>query len=452
MPPFSLARRLCQRNLVKVANMTASQAPFARRRRRMASASDPQNLHDPTDEPVVRSTGVDLSGDATRHLEDGLALCLSGGGYRAALYHVGALWRLNELGLLPKLQRISSVSGGSITAGTLGRNWGRLKFVAGVATAESFQKSLVQPIRGLTEVTIDVPAVGWGIFTPFKSIGDEIAGYYDRYLFDGATLQNLPADWGSADARAIQGPRFVINATNVMTGSLWRFARPYMADYRVGLVRNPTLRLAVAVAASSAFPPFLSPTKLSLAGLTFEPDAELARDPLFNRNLRSQAVLTDGGVYDNLGLETVWKRYANVLVSDAGRRMRDDLDPATDWGMHSRRLIDLLQVQTSNLRRRQLIGALAADDNPHQGAYWGIEADLDKYRAADKVDFPLERSKPAAQVDTRLAALEKGVQDELINWGYANCDASIRSYFLLAGKRWFDANGPLPLPRAKLPY
>ena len=45
-------------------------------------------------------------------LEEGLALCLSGGGYRAMLFHLGTLWRLNELGYLPKLDRISSVSGG----------------------------------------------------------------------------------------------------------------------------------------------------------------------------------------------------------------------------------------------------------------------------------------------------------------------------------------------------
>ena len=46
--------------------------------------------------------------------EEGMALCLSGGGFRAMLFHTGALWRLNELGFLPILKRISSVSGGSI--------------------------------------------------------------------------------------------------------------------------------------------------------------------------------------------------------------------------------------------------------------------------------------------------------------------------------------------------
>ncbi|HYX75667.1 MAG TPA: patatin-like phospholipase family protein, partial [Gaiellaceae bacterium] len=57
---------------------------------------------------------------------DGVALCLSGGGYRAMLFHLGALMRLNELGWLRKLDRISSVSGGSITAGVLAWRWHEL--------------------------------------------------------------------------------------------------------------------------------------------------------------------------------------------------------------------------------------------------------------------------------------------------------------------------------------
>jgi NTE family protein len=64
----------------------------------------------------------------------GIALCLSGGGYRAMLFHLGAIWRLNEVAYLSKLSRISSVSGGSITAGLLGYRWSRLEFVNGIAT------------------------------------------------------------------------------------------------------------------------------------------------------------------------------------------------------------------------------------------------------------------------------------------------------------------------------
>ena len=69
-------------------------------------------------EPRARHPGDDPGGPVP-----GIALCLSGGGYRAMLFHLGALWRLNELGYLPRLDRVSSVSGGSITAGALAHGW-----------------------------------------------------------------------------------------------------------------------------------------------------------------------------------------------------------------------------------------------------------------------------------------------------------------------------------------
>jgi NTE family protein len=47
------------------------------------------------------------------------ALCLSGRRYFAMVFHIGVHWRLYEIGLLQNIKRISSVSGGSITAGQL---------------------------------------------------------------------------------------------------------------------------------------------------------------------------------------------------------------------------------------------------------------------------------------------------------------------------------------------
>ena len=92
---------------------------------------------------------------------DSIGLCLSGGGYRAMLFHLGVVWRLNELGILPTLARISSVSGGSITAGVLARAWPRLDFDdRGVARA--FETEVAAPIRALARRTIDIPATLWG--------------------------------------------------------------------------------------------------------------------------------------------------------------------------------------------------------------------------------------------------------------------------------------------------
>src|SRR5436305_9963033 len=85
--------------------------------------------------------------------EAGIALCLSGGGYRAMLFHLGALWRLNEWGYLPKLTRISSVSGGSITAGVLGLKWAKLGFDA-QGVGKNFEAEVVKSIRSLAGKTI----------------------------------------------------------------------------------------------------------------------------------------------------------------------------------------------------------------------------------------------------------------------------------------------------------
>ena len=168
--------------------------------------------------------------------EPGMALCLSGGGYRAMVFHIGVLWRLYETGLLGGIKRISSVSGGSITAGVLGVKWRELSFQPG-NLKNDFVPKVVLPLRALAGETIDADAVIFGSVLPGR-ISDRVAGAYDATLFHGATLQDLPDE-----------PRFVINATNVQSCVLWRFMKPYMRDYRVGEVKNPTVPLAQAVAA-----------------------------------------------------------------------------------------------------------------------------------------------------------------------------------------------------------
>src|SRR5690606_1846872 len=192
------------------------------------------------DEPV-HATPEDEPGGGP---ESGLGICLSGGGYRAMLFHVGALWRLYDSGLLKRATRISSVSGGSITAAQLALSWQKLSFDPGSA-GNDFVQHVVTPIRGLANETIDGDALIFGIALPGR-VSDRIAAAYAEHLFGEATLQDLPDE-----------PRFVINATNVQSGVLWRFSKPYMRDYRVGKVEKPTITLARAVAASSAFPPVL---------------------------------------------------------------------------------------------------------------------------------------------------------------------------------------------------
>lgn len=341
----------------------------------------------------------------------GTALCLSGGGYRAMLFHVGALLRMNEMGLLPVIDRVSSVSGGSITAGVLGMNWEKLKPFDANGASQSIQKALVEPIRRMAGETIDVISIFKGIFSR-GSIADKVAKAYRKVLFGNASLQALP-----------DRPRFVINATNVQSKALWRFSKPYMWDWRVGKIEKPDTELAVAVAASSAFPPVLSPLELRLDPNRFVPGTgkELQRQPF-----TSEVVLTDGGVYDNLGLETAWKNYETVLVSDGGGRYGAEEDPARDWLGHTRRIMDLVDNQVRSLRKRQIVGSYKA--GIRKGSYWGIWTDIADYGLMDALPCPLAKTEAIAGISTRLKALDATTQEKIINWGYAVSDAAMRKY------------------------
>lgn len=344
----------------------------------------------------------------------GMALCLSGGGYRAMLFHLGSLWRLNEVGLLRGLVRISSVSGGSITAGVLGLHWKRLRFnETNVAT--NLEELVVKPIRQLADDTIDQGSIIKGILLPRTTIADEISAAYRKHLFGNATLQDLPSD--------NDGPRFVINATNVQDNVLWRFSKPFMGDYRVGLIRNPKLDLAVAVGASSAFPPFLSPVVLKLNPADFDPSTkgDLQFEPY-----TSEVVLTDGGVYDNLGLETAWKAYETILVSDGGGGSSDEPKPKREWLEHVYRVLNLLDTQVRSLRKRQIVGSYQL--GLRKGTYWGIRTNIANYNLVSAMNCPFDKTTVLANTPTRLKELDATLQERIINWGYAVCDAAIRTH------------------------
>ena len=368
-----------------------------------------QTILEPGPESPVEFIEVN---DVNRKPKTGIALCLSGGGYRAMVFHLGTLWRLNEAGLLPKLDRVSSVSGGSITAAVLGMNWFRLNFDFETAVGLDFEAQVVLPVRALAGKTIDEGSILGGMFSPFSTVGDKVAEAYRKHLFGDTTLQAFP-----------DRPRFVLNATNVQSGALWRFMKPYMRDYRVGEVKNPTVSLAVAVTASSAFPPVLSPIRLEVDPASFTADSGL---DLQEEPFTSDIWLSDGGVYDNLGLETAWKGYETILVSDGGGKMQAQAEPDSDWARHSMRILDLIDNQVRSLRKRQLIDSYKA--KLRKGAYWGIRTDIANYRLKNAIDAKPEQTILLADLPTRLKRMEPILQERLINWGYAVCDAALRKH------------------------
>lgn len=326
------------------------------------------------------------------------------------LFHVGALWRLYEADWLKDLKRISSVSGGSITAAVLGLAWDNLSFDP-ARVGDDFVDQVVDPVRRLARKTVDRRAILSGLLLP-GSISDHMTKAYRKYVFGRNTLQALP-----------DTPRFVINATNMQSGALWRFMKPYMRDYRVGEVRRPDIELAQAVAASSAFPPVLSPTRIKIDAGKYTPNTglDLQRPPFTTR-----VVLSDGGVYDNLGLETAWKRYRSILVSDGGGRMNPEESPKSDWVHQSYRVLSVIDNQVRSLRKRQLIDSYV--EGTRNGAYWGIRTNIAHYRLENTLPCPHDKTMALANTPTRLKKLDAGAQERLVNWGYAVCDAALRKH------------------------
>jgi NTE family protein len=360
-------------------------------------------------------------------LRAGTALALSGGGFRATLYHCGALLRLNELGLLSRLAHISSVSGGSIAAGRLAARDGDV--------FRNLTEEAIEPLRAFCRRSVDAPSVLWGSFLPGKSIGEVLAETYDDGLMEGRSLQDLPDE-----------PRFTFNATNLQTGRLVRLSKRRIADYTIGEIRAPHVPVAMAVAASSAFPPVLSPVALRfrMSDWSDFPGTTHFGDPAYAEELS----LTDGGAYDNLGLEVV-DDVETIIVSDAGAPFSTEPEAGSFWPKQALRALDIATDQARALRKRLLHAEVTARSARRRYAYAGIDAGP-KERAgyAAPVSLAVDDARVAAlaRLRTRLDPFSEAEQGRLINWGWYMTDIAVRSWLypdLPAPTAWPEPDWPL---------
>ena len=369
--------------------------------------------------------------------DQSVLLTLSGGGYRAMLFHVGGLWKLNEIGELGRLAHVSSVSGGSIVAGVLAMNWPRLEFAKGVAT--NFHDQVAEPLMRLARRNLQVPAIVSGLM-PLCSAARTMEYLYKRHLFGKTTLQDLP-----------EFPRFTLNATNLQTGALWTFERKMMGDETLGALPAASVPLARAVAASSAFPPFLAPLVMRPRRGTWSPYpnkfsllrsydnlairvAEVPQGEL--DSFRERVVLVDGGVADNLGVLPVWGSEGDLYVSDGGGGSRPDVRPKHNWLCQLIRIVSLIHEQPSQLRANRTKAEMANRDqgrskarSPRErgdGAVWNMYWPLEDHD--HDPDFPSLKKEDwadLAKIPTRLKALSPVTQMQLINWGYLACNRSL---------------------------
>ena len=181
-----------------------------------------------------------------------IALTLSGGGLRAASFHLGVMARLAHEGVLEQVDQLSTVSGGSIAAAAVfgaPTNWPTSTEFLAVRYPEVRQLITQRGLFGLRSMTL-------GMFARHNTdillhraniLADQLVRLWG---IDG-TLDQLP-----------KTPTWWINSTNIDTGKNWRFSRDEMGDWVHGRHYIPRFLIAEAVAASAAVPYVIGALKL----------------------------------------------------------------------------------------------------------------------------------------------------------------------------------------------
>lgn len=372
------------------------------------------------DPPVSSEHGFRAYLPLPREQRRGIGLCISGGGYRAALFHLGAFRRLDELGVLSKVDTFASVSGGSILLAQLATHRRALgdAWPAPGARVPRLEEAVAGPMEEFVRIDIRTrPALrgldprNWR--NPNAAV-DALAEHYADGPAPGR-LSDLPPR-----------PRFVFCATDLRFRTQWVFdaGRRRVGSDQAGYAElTDRWTLARAVAASSCLPPAFRPMRLEFDPRELTGGAYARRD---RDDLVRQIDLTDGGVYDNLAIEPLWRDHAAVLVSDAAPSLTVVPPFGRLWA--SLRVVVTLLEQATDVRKRWLIHAFGADQL--EGAYWGIGSFPAGYPDTRPIEGYSEDliaetiSQVRIDVD-RFTEAEIGV---LENHGYRMADIAVRRH------------------------
>ncbi len=306
-----------------------------------------------------------------------LSLALSGGGFRATVFHLGLLGRLARENHLEDVSLLSTVSGGSLCAGLVyslnGVQW----------PGSQAYLTQVEPQARRLLTTFDLQGAlisrAFGTFwTLLETRASTLSALLQKYWKMTANLEDLPPE-----------PRWMINTTCYETGKNWRFERFRFGDYLSGYTSDTNFPLSDAVAASAGFPGLIGALSFDTGGRNWfqyedhkdafqnlagqEEEAQWSKVPVQPRLDRVH--LWDGGVYDNNGLEGIhdfergWSyRFGFLIASDAGGRATEELyHPGIPALM--RLSAGIMMKQVRSLRARAIIERLQNHAQDDQGVY-----------------------------------------------------------------------------------
>ena len=366
-----------------------------------------------------------------------IGLALSGGGIRAAIFHLGVLRRLADEDLLERVSQLSTVSGGSlVTAAIFARS--RMRW----PSSDDYRNRLYSDLRQLLTTTdlLTLRAVGWRGLVRFNR---RLITHRARVLAD-----MLEAQWGIASTiRDLPDrPHWWINTTCLETGKNWRFAKREMGDWQFGRHYDPPFRLAEAAAASAAVPYVIGALRLQVPPDGWYRTDPATRQPLEKRSPPMTSVrLWDGGVYENLGLESLYKPQQGLvgcdflICCDASGPLPDAFQSSPlgllNGHLAGPRLFDVASDQIRSLRARMFMAAVV--DKRIDGAFLRIG------NSVRDIDIKAGRKRPAETYDrfqsdqevalalrypTDLRAISAGEFDSIARHGYEIADAVLTAH------------------------
>ncbi|MBB4426599.1 NTE family protein [Bradyrhizobium sp. CIR48] len=380
-------------------------------------------------------------GTVTSIVPDGgarrIGLALSGGGVRAATFHLGVLRRLAAEGALERVSVVSTVSGGSLVTAAVvaaaGMKW---------PSSKDFMEDVYPAMRSrmTSRDLFSLEAIGWRGLAEFnmdlaRNRASVLARLLERNWGVSGTLADLP-----------DAPHWLINTTCFDTGKNWRFAKREMGDWSFGRHYAPEVALSVAAAASAAVPYVIGAMRLSLpAAGWWETDPATGRQVRSREPARREVRLWDGGAYDNMGLEAVTKpgkglRHCDFLIcSDASGPLaapgRSPLAALFGGGLTSPRLFDVAGDQIRALRSRVLIADIASKTIDGVLLRMGnsvraVDVKNDLVRPVGYYDrFQTdEQATMALRHPTDLKALSFTAFDDLARHGFEIADATLTTY------------------------
>lgn len=310
-----------------------------------------------------------------------IGISLSGGGSRAVAFHLGTLRALEDLNLLDEIDVISGVSGGSMMTALLGYTEAPFSEVDRKAV-DFLRCGLVIPTLKKCVHPIRVARLLWNIVIavlPMMIIGfiTRIVGGFASFLPAFRSVSNMAARWlwsprfrysrthvmadavagfigeAKCDSATRGGKAIVFNACELRTGTAFRMSNERFGSWRHGWAQAGDLRIADAVAASAAYPPFLPP---------FDWKRHFERD---GKTSMRRVIVTDGGVFENLGvtvmepgrdtqISAISHSPSIIIASDAGvGQLTGEIVPMT-WSKRMVQVVDAVMRKVQDATKQRL--------------------------------------------------------------------------------------------------